>query len=55
MSKPPKSILDRSFPYVPSHNTDITVTWDRARKKLEQDRRERDTKVRDIKHIGVKK
>lgn len=41
--------------YKPSHDTDITKTWEAARKRLEADKAERADKVREIKQIGVKK
>ena len=31
-----KSILDRSFRYIPSHETDVRKTFERARQQLEQ-------------------
>ena len=30
-----KSILDRSFRYIPSHETDVRKTFERARQQLE--------------------
>lgn len=41
--------------YRRSENTDITVTWDRARKQIEKDKAERAVKVRELKHLGAKK
>lgn len=41
--------------YVPSDKTDITRTWDRARKELDRLKAERQEKVRDIKQLGVKR
>ena len=46
--KPTRSILDRSFPYVPSHKTDITRTWEEARKKLEEEKKRRQEIVRQL-------
>jgi hypothetical protein len=41
--------------WIPSAETDITVTWDRARKKLEQERKEREEKVHQIKNMRFAK
>lgn len=41
--------------YRRSENTDITVTWERARKQIEKHKQERAEKVRELKSIGVKK
>lgn len=35
-SKPAKSILDRTFRYRPSHATDVSETFARVRRELEQ-------------------
>lgn len=48
MAKPTRSILDRSFPYVPSHKTDITRTWEQARKRMEEESRKRQEIVRQL-------
>lgn len=52
-----KSILDKDFPYRPSHNTDIANSpeWARAQKKLEDDKREREElkkKIDQLPRIG---
>lgn len=40
--KPPKSILDKAFAYVPSHRTDVRETIERARQQInDQKYRER--------------
>lgn len=54
MTKPPKSILDPSFAYKPSHLTDITETWEKAKKRMEEERARRDAIVRDLKPLGRK-
>lgn len=46
--KPTRSILDRSFPYTPSHKTDITRTWEIARKRLEEEKKKRQEIVRQL-------
>jgi hypothetical protein len=33
-----KSILDRSFKYIPSHETDVRRTFERARQQQQADR-----------------
>lgn len=38
MSKPPPSILDRSFRYEPSFSTDIRKTFERIRREQQQAR-----------------
>jgi hypothetical protein len=35
-SRPVKSILDRSFHYVPSHATDVRKTFERIRREREK-------------------
>jgi hypothetical protein len=40
--------------YVRSEATNISKTWALARKKLEDDKKEREEKVREIKRIGSK-
>lgn len=50
-----KSILDRSFPYRPSHNTDVRVTWDKRRKEMEEEEKkieEQRKKVEQLPRIG---
>lgn len=37
--KPPKSILDRSFQYTPSAQTDLAKTFRRVRKEQERENR----------------
>lgn len=49
-----KSILDPKFKYRASYETNVAKTWADARKKLEQDKKERAEKVREIKRIGSK-
>lgn len=44
-----KSILDRTFRYVPSAKTDISKTFARIRREQEANRREADDKVATIK------
>lgn len=34
--KPPRSILNKSFPYVPAHATDVRATFERIRRELER-------------------
>jgi protein tyrosine phosphatase (PTP) superfamily phosphohydrolase (DUF442 family) len=36
MTKPPRSILDKMFHYVPASKTDIRKTLDRERKRLKE-------------------
>lgn len=43
-----KSILDRSFKYRPSYETDITKTWAEARKKLEAEKKKREENLREL-------
>lgn len=40
-----KSILDKGFRYVPSYETDIRTTLERARKQQEANKREAEQKV----------
>jgi hypothetical protein len=41
-------------PWTPSTETDITKAWDRARQQLEEEKRKRDEKVKEIRQIGGK-
>lgn len=41
--KPPRSILDKSFPYVPAHKTDVRATLERV--KREQAEKKKQEKV----------
>ena len=41
--KPPRSILDKNFRYVPSHNTDVKKTIERV--KAEQAEKKKQEKV----------
>lgn len=53
--KPPKSILDKGFKYRSSHATDVSRTWAEARKKLEQDKKDREelrSKIEQLPTIG---
>ena len=50
--KPRVSLLDRNFKYVPSHQTDVRETFERARRELQQ--AERDAKERAQKCIQMK-
>lgn len=57
MAKAPRfTDLDR-YPhgYKPSNETDITKSWERARKQIEKEKQERAEKVREIKQLGVKR
>lgn len=52
-----KSILDPSFPYRPSHNTDIANSeeWAKAQKKIEEQKQEREElrkKIDQLPRIG---
>lgn len=52
-----KSILDKSFKYRPSHSTSVEKTWAEARRKLEQDKKEREelrSKIEQLPTIGKK-
>jgi hypothetical protein len=52
-----KSILDPSFKYRSSRDTDITITWERRRKQMEAEQSKREDlkkKMEQIPHIGKK-
>lgn len=57
MAKSPRFTDLGRYPhgYKPSNDTDITKSWERARKQIEKDKQERAEKVRDIKQLGVKR
>jgi hypothetical protein len=42
-------------PYRDSQNTDITRSWQRAKDKLEADRKEREEKVKQLRQLGGKR
>lgn len=45
LGRPHPSILDEAWPYTPSHLTDIRVTFERARREIEeQKKREQESK-----------
>lgn len=52
-----KSIYDRDFRYVPSHETNVKATFARAKRKLreEEERRERDAEEAKVKVSQIKK
>lgn len=53
--KPKFTDLDRyRHGYRRADETDITKTWERAKKQIEQDKAERAEKVREIKKSGAK-
>lgn len=55
MSRPRFTDKDRyPVPYRRSENTDITRSWQRAKDKLEAERKEREAKVQQIRKIGAK-
>lgn len=50
-----KSILDPKFRYRPSYETSVEKTWAEARKKLEQDKKDREelrSKIEQLPTIG---
>lgn len=52
MKKPRFTDLDRyGNGYKQSCDTDVTRTWERAKKRMELDKAEREEKVRELKHL----
>ncbi len=48
MSKPRVPITDKSFEWVPPCKTDITRTWEKARQRLEEEKKKRQEIVRQL-------